>query len=383
MYIKRYLNIKKHLAQKSVLLLGPRRTGKSTFIKNEVKPDLYFNLLETETFARFAYDPSILKKALLPHHSLICIDEIQKLPNLMDEVHSLIESHKKLRFILTGSSAKNLKKSHTSLMAGRARQLNFLPLNYNEIKSYDFDLNKFLLYGGLPDAYLSNDPWEELKDYAGTYLKEEIQASAFARKIENYARFLEFSAHSSGQILNYQSLASDSFIPARTIKDYYQLLEETMIGYNLKSFKKKGSRKEVSNSKFYFFDLGVLNAFVKRKKLIEKSEEYGILFEHFIFLELKAYQLLNRADWDLEFWRSHKKDEVDFILGKGEVIIEVKSSSKPKNEHFYGLKKFKSEYKCKRSILVGHFKEKSIVDEIEIYPWKMFLDELWANQIIL
>jgi predicted AAA+ superfamily ATPase len=382
MYIKRFLNIQKHLQQKSVLLLGPRRTGKSSFIKTQVKPELYFNLLETETFSRFAYDSGFLKKSITNEHRIVCIDEIQKLPNLMDEVHSLIESHKNLRFILTGSSAKNLKKSHTFLMAGRARQLNFLPFNYNEVKNYHFDLKKFLLYGGLPDAYLSSDPWEELKDYAGTYLTEEIQASAFVRKIENYARFLEFAAHSSGHLLNYESMANDAFIPARTIKDYYQLLEETMIGYNLKPFRKKGSRKEVSTSKFYFFDTGVLNAFVKRKTLLEKTIEFGDLFEHFVFLELKAYQLLNRADWELEFWRTQKKDEVDFILGKGEVIIEVKSSSSFKNEYLNGLKRFKSEYGCKRAILVCQIKEKKIVDDFEIYPWQDFLDELWNNEII-
>ncbi|MGE3609957.1 MAG: ATP-binding protein [Bacteriovoracaceae bacterium] len=383
MFIKRYLDLKKHLEKKSVLLLGPRRTGKSSFIQQQVKPDVYFNLLETETFSKFAYDPGLLKKLIGKNgHRIVCIDEIQKLPTLMDEVHSLIESDKNLRFVLTGSSAKKLKKSHTSLMAGRARQLNFLPFNYQEVKNHHFDLKKFLLYGGLPDAYLSSDPWEELKDYAGMYLTEEIQASAFVRKIENYARFLEFAALSSGQLLNFESLANDAFIPARTIKDYYQLLEETMIGYNLHSFRKKGSRKEVSTSKFYFFDNGVLNAFVKRKSLTEKTKEYGDLFEHFIFLELKAYQLLNRADWELEFWRTHTQDEVDFILGKGEVIIEVKATSNPKLEHFVGLKKFAKDHKCKRSILVCQAKEKSIEGNIQIYPWRYFLEELWSGDLI-
>lgn len=382
MYITRLLDLQKHLEAKSVLLLGPRRTGKSSYIKTQVKPDLYFNLLETDTFSKFAFDPGLLKKVITQKTKLICIDEVQKLPNLMDEVHSLIESDKKLRFILTGSSAKNLKKSHTSLMAGRARQINFLPFTYNEVKNRNFNLKKFLLYGGLPDAFLSNNPWEELKDYAGIYLREEIQSSAFVRKIENYSRFLEFSAHSSGHLLNYESLANDAFIPARTIKDYYQLLEETLIGYNLKPFRKKGSRKEVSTSKFYFFDMGVLNAFVKRKALEEKTTEFGELFEHFIFLELKAFQLLTRADWELEFWRTQRRDEVDFILGKGEVIIEVKATSTFKPEFLIGLKKFNIEQKSKRMILVCQAKEKKIIEGVEIYPWQDFLDELWGDQII-
>ena len=382
MFIKRSLDIKKHLEQKSVLLLGPRRTGKSLFIQQQVKPDLYFNLLETETFSKFAYDPGQLKELIKADHQIICIDEIQKLPNLMDEVHSLIETNKKLRFILTGSSAKNLKKSHTSLMAGRARQINFFPFTYQEVKNHHFNLEKFLLYGGLPDAYLSTDPWEELKDYAGIYLTEEIQSQAFVRKIENYSRFLAFSAYSSGQILNFESLANDAFIPARTIKDYYQLLEETLIGYNLKPFKKKGSRKEVSTSKFYFFDTGVLNSFIKRKSLTIKTPEFGELFEHFIFQELKAYQLSTRADWELEFWRTHKQDEVDFILNKGEIIIETKSTTHPSNEHFKSIKKFKNEFKCKRALLICRAPQKKVMDEIEIYPWELFLNELNNGDII-
>jgi len=381
MRIHRIHSLEKHLKQKSILLLGPRRTGKSFFIQNQIKPDLYFNLLETTTFAELAYDPGLLKKKI-KNHKTICVDEIQKLPNLMDEVHSLIERDKNLRFILTGSSAKKLKTSHTSLMAGRARQLNFLPLTFQEVKNHDFNLNKFLHYGGLPDVYLSEDPWEELKDYAGIYLKEEIQASSFVRKIENYSRFLEFAALSSGQVLNFESLANDAFIPGRTIKDYYQLLEETLVGYNLRPFKKKGSRKEISTSKFYFFDTGVLNAFVKRTKLSQKTKEYGDLFEHFIFLELKAYQLLNRFDWELEFWRTHTKEEIDFILGSGEIAIEVKATSRPKKEHLLNLQKFKNLYHSKRSILICQVKEKFTTDGIEIYPWAQFLDELWNQEII-
>lgn len=382
MYIRRSLDLQKHLAQKSLLLLGPRRTGKSSFIKHQIKPDQYFNLLETETFSKFAYDPSLLRYFLKKDAQVVCIDEIQKLPNLMNEVHSIIESHKNLRFILTGSSAKNLKRTHTSLMAGRARQIHFCPFTYNEVKDHNFDLKKFLLYGGLPDAYLSTDPREELKDYAGAYLTEEIQASAYVRKIENYARFLEFAAYSSGHLLNYESLANDAFIPARTIKDYYQLLEETLIGYNVRPFKKNGSRKEVSTSKFYFFDMGVLNALTKRRKIVEKTIEFGELFEHFIFLELKSYQLNQRADWELEFWRTHRQDEVDFVLGKGEVIIEVKSVSTVQPDHISGIRKFRDEYLSKKSILVCQATEKQVRDGVEIYPWAQFLDELWGHQII-
>lgn len=381
MYIQRTLDLTKHLKQKSILLLGPRRTGKSSYIQHQVKPDLYFNLLDSDTFSKFAFKPSLLRE-MVKKNNLVCVDEIQKLPNLMDEIHSLIETNKELRFILTGSSAKKIKKSHTSLMAGRARQFNFLPFSYNEVKNKNFDLKKFLLYGALPDVYLSKNPWDELKDYAGTYLKEEIQESAFVRKIENYARFLEFSALSSGKLLNFESLANDAFIPARTIKDYYQLLEETLIGYNVSPLRKKGSRKEISTSKFYFFDTGVLNSFVHRKQVSEKSPEFGDLFEHFIFLELKHYQLTNRFDWEIEFWRTHSKDEVDFTLGKGEVLIEVKASEKIKLEHLSGINKYCKDYKYKKAIIIYMGDARKKEGDVEIYPWSQFLEELWAGEII-
>ncbi len=382
MFIKRNLNLAQHLQNKSILLLGPRRTGKSSFIKNQIKPDLYINLLEASVYSQYAYNPSLIQKVIKSNHKIICIDEIQKLPLLMDEVHSLIEKFPDKKFILTGSSAKNLKKSHTSLMAGRARQVPFFPFTYNEVKNHQFNLNKFLLYGGLPEAYLSVDPWNELKDYSGTYLTKEIQASAFVRKIENYSRFLKFSALSSGELLNFENLASDAMISSRTIKDYYQLLEETLIGYNLPAFRKKNSRKEISTSKFYFFDNGVLNAFIGRKNISEKSPEFGNLFEHFIFHELNSYQKVNRFDWELEFWRTHVKDEVDFILGGGEVAIEVKASSQIKKEHLKGLLKFKENHSAKKLITVCQSVKKETLEGVEIYPWQQFIEDLHAGLII-
>jgi predicted AAA+ superfamily ATPase len=382
MNIKRILNLNKHLEEKSILLLGPRRTGKSFYIEHQIKPDVYINLLSSEEFRKLSFDPSSLKNLISPNDTIIAIDEIQKLPVLMDEVHSLIEKNKKLRFVLTGSSAKNLKRTHTSLMAGRVRQIHFLPLVFMEVENINFDLKKMLLYGGLPAVYSSKNPKEELKDYAGSYLREEIQASAFVRKIENYSRFLEFSAQTSGQILNFESLANDAFIPARTIKDYYNLLEETLIGYTVRPYKKTGSRKEVSTSKFYFFDLGVLNSLVKRKSIADRSKEFGDLFEHFIFLELKAYQLYQRSDWPINFWRTQTGHEVDFVLGDGEVAIEIKSSSKIQSSDCNGLSAFAKDYSPRRQIIVSQSKEKNTIGNVEIYPWVDFLKELWNGHII-
>ncbi|MBI2520193.1 MAG: ATP-binding protein [Bdellovibrio sp.] len=381
MYIKRRIPIQIHLQEKSILLLGPRRTGKSSLIEHEVKPDCLINLLHAEDFQKLSYNPSILKDYIKSKDRVIAIDEVQRLPSLMDEIHSLIEKDKRLRFVLSGSSVKNIKKTHTSLMAGRARQMLLLPFSYIEVKNHHFDLIKFLAYGGLPPVYLSKKPWEELKDYTGEYLREEIMASAFVRKIENYSRFLSFAAKTNGQILNFESLARDAFIPARTIRDYYDLLEETMIGYILPPYKKKTNRKEVSTSKFYFFDLGVCNSIVKRDVLHEKSPAFGELFEHFIFLELKNYQKQSRVDWELSFWRTHTGYEVDFVLGEGHVIIEVKSSKKISLADLKGIEKFSEDQKVKRKIVVCREEKVRQVDDVEILPWEKFLEMLWAGDI--
>lgn len=382
MYIKRQIPIERHLSEKSIILLGPRRTGKSSLIEKEVKPDSLVNLLDSSTFQKLSFNPSLIKDFISPKDTIIAVDKVQKLPSLMDEIHSLIEKNKKLRFVLTGSSVRNIKKTHTSLMAGRARQMQLLPFSYIELKKHGFDLNIFLSFGGLPPVYLSSNPWEELKDYTGEYLREEIMTSAFVRKIENYSRFLTFAAKTNGQVLNFEALARDAFIPARTIRDYYDLLEETMLGYVLPSYKKKISRKEVSTSKFYFFDIGVCNSIIKRKEIKEKTEAFGEAFEHFIFLELKNYQLQSRADWELAFWRTHTGSEVDFVLGDGEVIIEVKSSKKVIPDDLKGLQKFSENQKVKRKILVCREENPRKINDVEILPWESFLEQLWNGQII-
>lgn len=382
MYIKRQIPIERHLSEKSIILLGPRRTGKSSLIEKEIKPDSLINLLDSSTFQKLSFNPGLIKDFISPKDTIVAVDEVQKLPSLMDEIHSLIGKNKKLRFVLTGSSVRNIKKTHTSLMAGRARQMQLLPFSYIELKKHGFDLNNFLSFGGLPPVSLSSNPWEELKDYTGEYLREEIMTSAFVRKIENYSRFLTFAAKTNGQVLNFEALARDAFIPARTIRDYYDLLEETMLGYVLPPYKKKISRKEVSTSKFYFFDIGVCNSIIKRKEIKEKTEAFGEAFEHFIFLELKNYQLQSRADWELAFWRTHLGNEVDFVLGDGEVIIEVKSSKKIIFDDLKGLQKFSENQKVKRKILVCREENSRKIDDVEILPWQFFLEQLWKGRMI-
>ena len=378
-YIPRHLRISEMLKTKSVLLLGPRRTGKSSLIRNEIKADQVYNLLNSVTFRELAVRPSLIREKLKNNHSLIVVDEIQKLPHLMDEIHLMIEEHG-ARFLLTGSSARKLRRSYTSLMAGRARRQYLFPLTSLEL-GQNFDLNRALLYGTLPSVYLAENPKDELKSYVGDYMKEEIMAEALSRNIESFARFLETAACSNGEILNFEKIGMDAQVPSRTIREYYSVLEDTLMGTSVHPFKKGKTRKSVSKSKFYFFDLGVLNSLLGRKSLSMKTPEFGGLFESWVFLELKAYLEYERRDESLCFWRTQTDQEVDFIVGD-QVAIEVKSTALVTERHLDGLRAIEDEYKFKRKIIVSQDLNYRKIGEIEIFPYSIFIEKLWSGELL-
>jgi uncharacterized protein len=375
--IKRIIPVDKILKRKGILLLGPRRTGKSFFINHQLHPDKTINLLESDTFRKMSAHPELLRQIITKEDKIVAIDEIQKLPQLMDEVHHLIESTG-IRFILTGSSARKLSKSYTSLMAGRLKKMHFHPLVSAEIP--DFDLEFLLQYGSLPPVYFSEDPWDELRDYAGLYLKEEIMAEALIRKIENFSRFIEFAAMTNAEILNYESIARDAQVPARTIREYYGLLEDTLIGSVLHPLKTQQKRQSISAGKFYFFDLGVLNSILGRKSLSPHTKEFGELFESFIYLELKAYVDYFAPDTELNFWKMRANYEVDFVINKN-IAIEVKSSEFIQDKHLKGLREFAQLFPVKRMIVVSRDKEKRTIGQIEVMPYREFLTLLWQGEL--
>ena len=378
-YIHRRAPISETLKTKSVLLLGPRRTGKSSFIRHEVQADHVYNLLNSVTFRELAVRPSLIRERIKTNRPLIVIDEIQKLPHLLDEVHLMIEEQG-ARFLLTGSSARKLRRSYTSLMAGRARRHYLFPFTCLEL-GHRFDLSRTLLYGSLPSVYLSENPKDELKSYVGDYLKEEILAEALSRNIESFARFLETAAVSNGEILNFEKIGLDAQVPSRTIREYYSILEDTLIGTSVHPFRVKKSRKTVSKSKFFFFDLGVLNSLLGRKAVSPKTPEFGNLFESWVFLELKAYLEYKKRDDSLSFWRTQTGEEVDFILGD-QVAIEVKSTNLINESHLSGLKAIEKEHQFKRKILISQDSHSRRVGDIEIFPYLLFIEKLWAGEIL-
>lgn len=379
MEYRRTLDLTKLLEKKSFFLLGPRSTGKTTLIRQQLSKKAYVvDMLNADTHLRLSSNPTLLASWLdeSPNHKWMVIDEIQKLPQLLDEVHRLIES-RGVRFLLTGSSARKLKTHHTNLLAGRAWVQHLHPLTWPEIPK--FDLERHLLTGGLPQIYTSKDPMEELRAYSQTYLMEEIRAEALVRKIPSFARFLEVAALSSGQMLNFEQIASDCAVPASTVREYYHLLEDTLMGKMLPTWTKSRKRKAIQTAKFYFFDVGVTNSLVGRRHLERASDAYGNAFEQFIGMEIGAWLDYSRSFDELRYWRSVNDQEVDFIIGD-HTAVEVKSATRVTPRHLRGLSALAEEKKLKRYILVSHDPIPAKVQGIECLSWQRFLKDLWDGR---
>ena len=374
---KRLLNLLEPARKRSIFLFGPRQTGK-TFLLKQIFPDSpFYNLLLSEHFSRISHRPSIIREELLAQNfqgnTPVIIDEIQKLPVLLDEVHNLIEAYG-FRFILTGSSARKLKRGGANFLGGRAWTRNLFPLVFPEVP--DFNLQRALNYGTLPFIYQSDSPDEDLLAYCGTYLKEEIQAEGAVRRIDNFSRFLQIAALVNAELLSYESVSRDTTIPARTVRDYFTILEDTLIGVLLPPFGRTTHRKAVSSSKFYFFDVGVGNHLAGRTSIKPKTELFGKCFEHLLFTELRAWLEYTRDTRPLTFWRDYNGHEVDFIIGD-EIAIEVKSSELVVDKHCKSLRMLAKEIPLQKKIVVSMDPAPRLLNDIEILPWKEFLTRLW------
>ncbi len=310
---------------------------------------------------------------------LIVIDEIQKLPSLLDEVHRLI--HKKnQKFLLTGSSARKLKKKGVNLLAGRAWQMFLFPLTSKEIPQ--FNLITYLNRGGLPQIYNSLQYQEELEAYCNLYLREEVQNESFTRNIQAFAEFLDLIALSNGQELNYESFSQDLQVSPGTLKTYVEILRDTLIGFSLPGFTKTKKRKAISREKHYLFDLGITNTLSQQGVIKKGSESFGKAFEHFIILEVRDFLSYSRKFFPMFYWRSSSKMEVDLVVGS-KVAIEIKSTKLIQDKHLKGLRALKEEGLIKKYFAVSLDEEERITSEkINILPWKVFLQKLWNSEII-
>ena len=366
--------------KESIFFWGPRQSGKSTLLKALFTDALFFDLLLSDLYKRLLTNPEYLRETVIASEKkVVVIDEIQKLPNLLNEVHWLISNHS-IRFILSGSSPRKIIRSGENLLGGRALKYELFPFTSSEIPN--FDLLRALNHGLLPRHYLSNNPKRNIAAYIGSYLRDEIVAEAKIRNVDVFARFLESAAFSNGEIVNYTNIASDCGVSSPTIKEYFQILEDTLIGRFVPVFQHKPKRRVIKSPKFYFFDVSITNHLLNRPNIEFGTELFCNAFESFIFQELMAHRHYSGKEYLISYWRTASQLEVDFILGKHEVAIEVKSSNKISSKHLGGIRAFRTEYQVKRSIVVCTENLARINDEIEILPWKLFLDKLWRNEII-
>jgi predicted AAA+ superfamily ATPase len=372
-----YTRIFKPLKLQSFLLLGPRGTGKSTFLKSFFPEALYIDLLKAENFNSLLANPSRLENLIPSQFSqFVIIDEIQRIPELLNEVHRLIED-KKIHFILTGSSARQLRKKGTNLLAGRARTFHFYPLTHAELGA-DFNLEKSIQFGHLPEAYTKDDPMLYLKSYVQTYLKEEIDQEGLTRNLSAFARFLESASFSQAQPLNISKVADDCHVDRKVTEGYFKILEDLMIAERVPVFTRRAKRKMGGHPKFFFFDCGVYQAIRPRGPLDSPEEIQGPAWETLVWQELRARNEYSGWGYDIFTWRTQAKQEVDLILygEKGLHAIEVKRSDRIRREDLESLQLFKNDYPMAQLHFIYGGKEQKILSDIKIWPIENFLKEI-------
>lgn len=367
-------------------LWGPRQTGKSTLLKALFPNAKGYDLSLSSEYHRLLTHPGLIREECLAENKAsirkkqpIIIDEVQKIPALLDEVHWLIENAG-LHFILCGSSARKIKRGQANLLGGRAVRYELHPLVYPEIP--DFSLSKALNAGLLPRHYLSPYPQRLIESYVGDYLKEEIAAEALTRNVPAFSRFLKIAALTNGELINYKNIASECGVSAPTVKEYFQILDDTLIGKQLPAFRKRSKRRLIGAPKFYFFDIGIVADLTHRGGVEKGSELFGRAFEHFIYMEISAHSSYSELNYPIAYWKTASGFEVDFVLGDHELAVEVKSASMIGNRHLKGMRAFKEEYAAGRYIVVSMDpRPRKTADGIDILPWKIFLERLWTGDI--
>lgn len=374
MAFRRRLDLVSEASRKSLFLFGPRQTGKTFLLREQFPKAPFYNLLLSDVFLKLSRRPAALREELAarPSAGPVIVDEVQKLPLLLDEIQHMISAGR--RFILTGSSPRKLKGGHANLLGGRARTRRLFPLVSAEVPG--FDMLRAVNFGALPPVYTSEEPWQDLLDYCGNYLKEEIQAEGLVRRVDHFARFLEVAALANGELVNFAAVASDAGHPVRTVREYFHILEDTLLATLLEPYAKHRTRKSVAAAKFYFFDVGVANVLAGRQGIKPKTDLFGKAFEHLVFTELAACLSYRKDERPLTFWRDKAGHEVDFLIG-GETAIEVKGAELVADRHLKNLSVFSEAHPLKHKVVVSLESAPRRVGDVTILPWKDFLERLW------
>lgn len=363
---------------RAAFLWGPRKTGKSTLLKQQFPTAKTYDLLKSDVKAELLLRPARLREELVAQRPpLVIIDEIQKVPQLLDEVQWCIENTD-VRFILCGSSARKLRHGAANLLGGRAWRFELFPLVTAEIKAPD--LHRIVNHGLVPTHYLEKSPNRSLRAYILDYLNEEIQAEALVRRIPAFAKFMESVALSHGELINYSNIARDCGVSSKTVREYYVILEDTLLGHTLPPWRKRVNRRLIETAKFYLFDVGVARALRGLQTVEQGTELFGRAFEHFLIEEMRAY-LAYREKWiPMSFWRTSTGYEVDLIVGELDLAIEFKATLTVRSEDLRGLKALLEEHAVKRAIVVCLESEPRQVGPILILPWQQFCKQLWVDE---
>lgn len=374
-YIERVLNLPFLLQKKSHFLFGPRQTGKTSLIHHSLRGVRSYDLLDNSVYLSLSQDPGRIAQEINPRDKIVVVDEIQRLPVLLNEVHRLIEE-RGIRFLLTGSSARKLRRGGVNLLGGRARTKYMHPLTYRELGN-QFNLFKAIERGLLPSIYLSDDPHADLEAYTGSYLQQEIVAEGVTRNVPAFSRFLKVAALCNGTVVNFTNVSNDAQVPRTTVYEYFEILKDTLLLYELLSWRKSKKRKPLTSSKYYFFDVGVVAA-LQGRQFRPGTPEFGEAFETVLMHELVSYRDYISGE-SLSYWRSTSGFEVDFILGD-HTAVEVKAKENVSAHDLKSLRALAEEKKLKRYLCVSLGPRRRNLENITILPLREFLEALWNRE---
>lgn len=372
--VPRLLNLEELLRQKSHFLFGPRQTGKTFLARRMLKNARFYDLLDSSTYLALSQNPGRIAEEVSSLDRIVVIDAVQRIPGLLNEVHRLIEE-RGIRFLLTGSSARKLRRGGVNLLGGRARTRHLHPLTYRELKG-GFDLNRVIESGLLPSIYFSDNPGADLKAYAGTYLQQEIVAEGAARNIPAFSRFLGVAAFCNATIVNFTNVANDAQVARTTVYEYFDILKDTLLLHELPAWRQSKKRKPIASSKYYFFDVGIL-ATLQGREFRPRTPEFGEAFETYLMHELICYRDYVSEE-PLSYWRSTSGFEVDFIIGD-HTAIEVKAKQNLSPVDLKSLNALSEEKKLKRYVCVSMEPRRRRIGDVIVLPYKEFLEELWGG----
>lgn len=377
---RRIFDIENRLDE-AMFLFGGRQTGKSTLLKERFPKAVFIDLLKSDVRNRFKQHPEEFRERLLryPPETLVIVDEIQKVPDLLDEVHWLMVE-KGLWFILSGSSARKIKKSGANNLGGRAIPETLFPLVSAEIP--DFDLERAVQNGMIPRHYVVANARNRMRAYIDLYLKEEIVEESLVQNADEFVRFMEVAAIMDGEILNYENVASDCEVSANTVKAYYKILVDTLLGFEVPAYRKVIKRKLYKAPRFYYFDVGIANHLTKRYHLAPRTPEYGHAFEHLIIQEIVAYLGYTNSDEELTYWHTYENLEVDAVIGDARVAIEIKSKEHIDHDDKKGVTEFAKEHPDTKQIIVSRDRISRRSGDVDLYYVTDFFKALWAGEII-